>query len=71
MARCERCGETVKGPADYCGCGAHAPAANSLLQGLVVTLGVAAVAGTMVYLGYSPNVTRPPTTQSVVRAAVP
>ena len=56
MARCEGCGGSVKGAADVCPrCGAHAPAANSLLQLLLVSLVVAAVAATMVYLGTDPN----------------
>ena len=69
MARCKRCGGMVRGPADYCACGAPAPAANSMLQGLVVSLAVAAVAGTMVYLGQDPTRPGPHATPAAAQSA--
>ena len=61
MARCKSCGGQVKGAVDFCpACGAPAPEANSMLRALLVSVVVAAVAVTMVYLGYDPAESKPP-----------
>lgn len=71
MAQCKRCGATVRGPADYCECGAPAPAANSLLYGIVVSLVIAAVALTMVYIGTDPTYRGPHATPAAPPANDP
>jgi predicted secreted protein len=63
MARCQSCGASVRGPADFCpGCAAPAPLANLLLRLFLVSVVIAAVAMTMVYLGADRSVSRTATT---------